>query len=747
MLRIIFISLILLFSSVIHVNSEVINEVIIKNNNRVPKATILTFGNIKKGSDYSEKDLNNILKNLYETNFFKDIELEVQDNVLILTVVENKIIQQIQIKGIKAKKTSKLLLESMKLKDKSPYNEFSASQDLTLIKNILSTQGYYFSKVKSSIQDNNNDTINLIYEIELGEKALISKIEFTGNKKIKDRKLRNVITSEENRFWKFISRKKYLNPMQVELDKRLLKNYYLDKGYYQVDISDSSARLLDSGKFNLVFNIDAGPVFTINKTDLILPDDYNPKNFTKINETLKDLENEIYSFSKLSKVVDQIDKVSLNREYEFITAKINEEVVENNLLNLKIVISETDKKYVEKINIFGNNITLETVLRNSLEIDEGDPFNELLHAKSINNLKALNIFKTVDAKIEKGSDKDSKVITFNVEEKPTGEITAGAGVSSDGTSLGFSIKENNYAGKGIRLVSSLDLSEDSIKGQFSVTNPNFNYTDKALTFNVQSIVTDRLTKNGYKSSKTGFSFGTSFEQFEDLYISPNISSYVEKLTTNSTAIASLKKQEGNYFDTNLGYSITYDKRDRRWRTSEGFVSSFIQNLPIYADDLSVLNGYEFSKYNNWGDDLITKISFYTRAVNSLDDSKDVRISERVRLPRDKLKGFEPGKVGPKDGSDYVGGNYAASLNFTTNLPMILPSVQTADFAFFIDAGNVWGVDYSDTVNESNEIRSAAGIGVNWFTPIGPMNFTLSQPITKASSDKTQTFQFSIGTTF
>ncbi len=747
MLRIIFISLILLFNSVIQVNSEVINDVIIKNNNRVPKATILTFGNIKLGSDYSENDLNNILKNLYETNFFSDIELEVKENVLILTVVENKIIQQIQIKGIKAQKTSKLLKESMKLKDKSPYNEFSASQDLTLIKNILSTQGYYFSKIKSSIQENSNDTINLIYEIELGEKALISKIEFTGDKKIKDRKLRNVITSEENRFWKFISRKKYLNPMQVELDKRLLKNYYLDKGYYQVDISDSSARLLDTGEFNLVFNIDAGPVFTINKTDLILPDDYDPKNFAKINETLKELENEIYSFTKLSKVVDQIDKVTLDREYEFITAKINEEVVENNILNLKIVISETDKKYVEKINVFGNNITLETVLRNNLEIDEGDPFNELLHAKSINNLKALNIFKNVEAKVEKGSEEDTKIVTFNVEEKPTGELTAGAGVSSDGTSFGFSIKENNYAGKGIRLISSLDLSEDSIKGQFSVTNPNFNYTDKALTFNVQSMVTDRLTKNGYKSSKTGFSFGTSFEQYEDLYISPNISSYIEKLTTNSTAIASLRKQEGNYFDTNLGYSITYDKRNRRWRTSEGFVSSFIQNLPIYADDLSVLNGYEFSKYNNWGDDLITKISLYTRAVNSLDDSKDVRISERVRLPRDRLRGFESGKVGPKDGNDYVGGNYAASLNFTTNLPMILPSVQTADFAFFVDAGNVWGVDYSDTVNESNEIRSAAGIGVNWFTPIGPMNFTLAQPITKASSDKTQTFQFSIGTTF
>ena len=747
MLRIFFISLFLYFNSIYQVNSEVINDVIVKNNNRVSKSTILTFGNIIIGSDYSDKDLNDVLKNLYETNFFADIEFEVKNDVLILTVVENKIIQQIIINGIKAKKTTKLLLESIKLKNKSPYNEYLASLDLALIKNALSTQGYYFAKVKSSIQDNNNDTVNLIYEIDLGKKALITKIEFTGDKKIKDRKLRNVITSEENRFWKFISRKKYLNSAQVELDKRLLKNYYLDKGYYQVNISDSSALLLDTGKFNLVFNIEAGQIFKINETELVLPDDYNPKNFSKVNKILKKLENKIYSFSKLSKVAEQIDKISLSREYEFITANINEEIVDNNRLNLKIVVSETEKKYVEKINIFGNNITLETVIRNNLEIDEGDPFNELLQAKSVNNIKALNIFNTVEAKIEEGSTIDTKVITYNVEEKPTGEIIAGAGVSNDGTSFGFSVTENNYQGKGVALKTSLDLSEDKIKGEFNVTNPNFNYTDKALSVSVSSMVTDKLTKNGYKSSKTGFSFGTSFQQYEDLYISPNINSYIEKLETNSSAIASLKKQEGNYFDTSLGYSILYDKRNRRWRTSEGFMSKFIQRLPILADDKSILNGYEFAKYNKWGDDLITKISFYTRAVNSLDDSKDVRISERLSLPRNRLKGFQVAKVGPKDGNDYVGGNYATSLNFSTNLPMLFPSVQTADFAFFIDAANVWGVDYSDTVNESNEIRSAAGIGVNWFTPIGPLNFTLAQPITKASTDKTETFQFSIGTTF
>jgi outer membrane protein insertion porin family len=449
----------------------------------------------------------------------------------------------------------------------------------------------------------------------------------------------------------------------------------------------------------------------------------------------------------VSNIIYQIDKISLGREYEFITAKINEEVLDGNMLNLKIIVSESEKKYVEKINITGNDVTQERVIRDQLEVDEGDPLNELLHAKSVNNLKYLGIFKNVDASIKDGKEENTKIIDIKVEEKPTGELALGAGVGSEGSSIGFSVTENNYLGRAIKLKTSIDISDDSIKGQFAVVNPNFNYSDKSLSTNVQSIVTDKLTKSGYKSSKTGFSFGTSFEQYEDLTIRPTFSSFVEKLETNSSASATLKKQEGDYFDTTFGYSLLYDKRNRRFKPTDGYLSNFLQSIPLIADDRSILNGYDFAKYNSWGDELVTSFSLYTRAINSLDDTKDVRISERLSLPRSKLKGFQSAKVGPKDGTDYIGGNYAASLNFSSNIPMLLPSVETFDVNFFVDAGNVWGVDYSSTIDDSNKIRSSTGLGVDWWTPIGPLSFTLAQPISKASTDKTQAFQFNIGTTF
>ena len=330
MLRLISTLLIVLLSITMS-KAEIIQGIEIKNNVRVSKQTIINFGKVELGKDYSDNDLNIILKNLYNTNFFSDVSISIKNNILVIDVEENKIIQTLQIRGLKTKSLNEALLKEVSLRDKSPYNEFQASQDLQLIKNILTSYGFYFAEVKSSIQENENNTVNLIYDINLGEKALISKIEFTGNKIVKDRKLRNVITSEENRFWKFITKKKYLDYNQVERDKRLLKNYYLDKGYYQVQVRDSSAQLLDTGEFILTFNINAGSKFKINKAELVIPDDYNIDNFKNVLKILNEMKNEEYSFTKVSKVIDQIDKISLSREYEFITAKINEEVVEKNL--------------------------------------------------------------------------------------------------------------------------------------------------------------------------------------------------------------------------------------------------------------------------------------------------------------------------------------------------------------------------------------------------------------------------------
>ncbi len=726
-----------------HALADIINKIEIKNNSRVTKETIITFGGIELGKDYNQEQLNKILLDLYSTNFFSDIKFDVQGDVLVINVEERKIIQKIVINGIKAEKTKKSILKNLSLREKSPYINFLAKQDINKIQNSLNSAGFYFNKVDVVLKNNKNETIDLIYNIDLGDKALIKNIIFTGEKFYKDKKLKNIIVSEESKFWKFISNKKYLNPNQIDLDQRLLEKFYLNKGFYNVQIKNSSA-IFNDNYFNLVYNVDAGNIYTIRDTKLILPDDFDENDFIKVKTILKKLKDEKYSLIKLNKVVEQIDQISVSRLYDFIDATIETEIVEDNKLDITFVVKESEKFYVKKINVIGNNITEERVIRDMLEVDEGDPFNKLLHAKSINNMKARGIFQNVDSKTVDTADSNLKNIEITVEEKATGEILVGAGVGSEGGTAQFSVSENNFLGKGVKLSTGLRISETRLRGNFTVTNPNFNYTDKALFTDIFVTDVDKLTDSGYESTNAGFSFGTGFEQYDDLFFRPTFRTKYEEINTNSSASANLKKQKGTYFTTDIGYTLDFDKRNQRFQTSDGFQSKFTQNIPLISESNTLLNGYQFDTYHSF-EKITSSLGLYLRSVTGLSD--DVRISERVNLPRKRLRGFEAGKIGPVDANDHVGGNYAASLNFQTNLPFLFPSFQSVDFNYFVDAANVWGVDYSNSVGDSSHIRSSTGVGVEWFSPIGPFTFTLAQPISKIDTDHTQSFQFNIGTTF
>ena len=726
-----------------YANSEVIKKVNVINNERISLETILVFSNIELGKNYNLNELDQIIKDLYNTNFFSNVSLKLDNGILTIDVVENKIIQNLEIEGIKKKELVDILKKQLLLKDKNPFVEGFVEIDIERIQKILKNSGYYFSTVTDKIIENKNNTVNLIFEIVLGEKAYIQSIEFTGDKYYKDRLLRNIIVSEENRFWKFITNRKFINPANIKLDKRLLKNYYLNKGHYQVKINDSTIELTENNNFKLQYNIDAGPKFKISKSTLILPDDYNEKDFIKIKNKLSNLEGENYSINKLNKIAKEVDKLTYRNDYEFLNASFNEKIAGKNEIELVFEIKEFKKKYLTKVNVFGNNITEEKVIRDNLEVDEGDPFNELLLAKSINNLKSLNIFGKVEYELI-SEDDDKKVLNITVNEKPTGEIFASAGAGTQGSTIGFGVKENNFLGKNISLDTNLRLNDETIKGAFSIVNPNWNYSDKTLIASIESSVTDRLADYGYETGKTGFTLGSAWEQYDDVIFSPKLNSFYEKLDTNQSATANLKKQEGEYFDTSFSYGLDLDKRNQRFQTSSGFRSRFNQSIPIVSEDTAFFNSYEFTTFNQIAD-MITRLSIQGSAINAIGD-EDVRISKRLYIPSRKLRGFESGKIGPKDSGDFIGGNYTAVLNASTTLPEFGANLETIDFQLFFDAANVWGVDYDSSLDNST-LRSSVGLSVDWFTVVGPLNLSIAQPISKADSDKTETVRFNIGTTF
>ncbi len=729
--------------------AEIVNKVEINGNQRISKATIITLGVIKKNINYDNDELNKILKNLYGTNFFNDIELKLSDGTLLINLSENPIIENIEISGIKKKELTKILLEKIVLKNRMSFTENQLLKDTNLIKNILKTSGYYFAKVDTSFsKDNELNSIRLKININLGEKAKIKKISFIGDKKVKDKKLLEVIASEEHKFWKFISNKVYLNQSTIELDKRLLENYYRNLGYYKVKVLNSFSEFSDQGYFKLLFNIESGNQYFFNNFNLNLPEDYNKSDFKKIEKIFNKLKNENYSLDNLNLILKEIDKIASERLYDFIDAKVEEEIIENNKINFTFNIIDSDKFYVEKINILGNFQTIEEVIRNRLIVDEGDPLNNLLYAKSIDNIKSLRIFKSVKSEIKEGSDSNLKVVDIIVEEQPTGEVSLLAGVGTTGTTVGGGIVEKNFLGKGINLETNLEISEETIKGKFVYSKPNFAYTDNTLFTSVKATNSDFLSDRGYKVKETGFSVGTTYEQYENLFYSPEISLAIEDLETNSTASTQRKKQEGSYEDFYFNYGLVYDLRDSSYRPTSGNRTSFYQQLPIVSGNNELSNTFIYTQYKslNPSNDMIGKASLYLKTVNALDDS-DVRISKRTGVPYNRLRGFEKGKIGPVDNSDYIGGNYVTAINLSTNLPGILNTVENIDFLYFIDIANVWGVDYDSELDDSSLIRSSTGIGLDWTTPIGPLSFSLTQPITKKSSDKTETFRFNLGTTF
>ena len=724
--------------------AEIVKEINVEGNQRVSSETIRMFTGVSINDDVSENDLNQILKKLYNTNFFDLVFVKITNNSLQIRVKENPIIQNINYDGIKSSKILEGLRKNTILKSRSSFNEVLLEKDKKKIKNFLRDKGYYFSQIEIFQEDLEDNKINLFYNITLGEKSKIAKISFIGNKIFKDKKLKGVILSEEYKPWKFLSGKKYLNEGLINYDERLLKNFYLNKGYYNVVVNSSFAKMTDDQSFELIFNIDANSKIFFGELKVDIPNDFAKTNYQEVENFFKDLENEPYSINRIEDIVEKIELITINEQYESIKATIDEKIVSNKI-NINFKIEETEKFFIERINIFGNNVTRESVIRNQIEIDEGDPFNQILYAKTLNNIKALNFFESVNGEILDGNEFNTKIINIIITEKPTGEIFAGVGTGTDGSNFSFGVKENNYLGRGVKVDSNLNVSDERIKGKFIVSNPNYKNSDKNLDLSLEATSIDRLGTSGYKSNVTGFGIGTNFEYLDDLRFGISSRNTIEKISVDSSASARQKKQDGNYFDSFIGLDFFYDKRNQKYQTTSGFFSNYSVNMPIISDTNTLTNNYNYKIFKELYENNVSTFSLLFKSANSL-TGDDVKLSERLYIPGRKLRGFESGKIGPKDGSDYIGGNYVSSINATTTVPKILENVQSVDIVMFADAANIWGVDYDSSLDNSG-IRSSVGIGLDWLTPVGPLTFSFAQPITKEPTDIEETFRFNIGTSF
>jgi len=727
-----------------NLSADILQRIEVKGNSRISPETIKVYGEITIGKDYTAFEIDKILKDLYKTDFFKDIKISLSEGVMYVSVEEYPIINFIGLEGEKSNARKEKILEQLQLKSNESFIENKLSEDVNFLKKIYESLGFNFIKVETKVEKFDNNRINLVYVLEKGNKSKINKINFIGDKKIKEKRLREIIASEENKFWKVLSKNTSLNYANIELDKRLLINYYKTLGYYDVQVLSNNAEVSRNNLTNLTYTINAGSRYRVNKISTNVSDVLDKKLFIPLQDSFSKIIGRYYSPFTVKKLLDELDLLIANNDLQFIEHSVNE-ILENESIEIKINIYEGKKQLVEKINISGNTVTDESVIRSALLLDEGDPFNKLKLTQSIAKLKSKNIFGEIKNKITDGVNVDQKIIDIEVEEKPTGEISAGAGIGTNGASLQFNVTENNWLGRGMSVSMLVDISAETFSGGIEVTDPNYKFSGNSLTYFVKNTANDK-PDSGYKNRVISTGIGTKFEQYTDLYLSPNLVFTYDDLEVASGGSSKLKKQEGSFTDFAFDYGITLDKRDKAYAPTNGYVSSFSQAVPIYADSPYLKNSYQFKTYKSFSEDAIGSFKIYGATINGL-SNKDVRLNKRINLSSRRLRGFESGKIGPKDGKDFVGGNYAVASNFELSLPRILPEATKTDVGLYLDFGSVWEVDYDPGLGESNKIRSSAGILTNWLSPVGPMSFVFSQNLSKAKTDITESFNFRLGTTF
>ena len=734
----------LFFFIFFNLSAEIVQKLEVKGNSRISAETIKVYGEINIGQDYSAFDVNKILKNLYNTNFFEDVKISLDNNVLNIAVKEYATVFSVDLQGEKSTTVKNSVLKKLNLKEKESFIESRLAQDVILIKKIYGSIGFNFVNVEAKIKKFDDNRVSLVYFLDKGKKTNIAKINFIGDKKIKEKRLRDIIVSEEKKFWKFLSRNTFLSNSNIELDKRLLINYYKSVGYYDVQVLSSNAEISQENLTNLTYTINAGTRYRINKISTNVSDVLDKKIFISLQDTFTKVIGKYYSPFNVKKLLDELDILITNNDLQFVEHSVNE-ILENESIEIVINIFEGDKKLVEKINIIGNRVTDEAVIRGELLLDEGEPFNNLKLEQSIAKIRSRGLFREVKNKVTDGSKKDQKIIEIEVEEQATGEISAGAGIGTSGGSVEFSVAENNWLGRGINVGVSIAGGKESLTGSLVVVDPNYKFSGNSLNYFVENTQNDK-PNSGFKNNIITTGIGTRFEQYRNVYLSPGLNFSFDDLKVDNTASESLKKQKGQFTDLSFSYGISVDNRDKVYAPTNGYISSFNQSLPIYADSPSLSNNYSFSKYQMLTPSAIGAFKLHASTITGLDD-KDARLNKRINLSPRKLRGFEKGKVGPKDGEDFVGGNYAMASNFEVSLPNLLPESTKTDVGLFLDFGNIWEVDYDANINDSNKIRSSIGVSTQWLSPIGPMSFVFAQNLSKEKTDITEFFNFSLGTTF
>jgi outer membrane protein insertion porin family len=739
-------SIIIFFIILTNVTFAEIKKINIVGNARVSTATIESLVD-KKINNIDTIYINNLTKKIYDTDFFSDVKISFNQDVLTINVAENPIVNFFYINGVKDSDLDQVN-KIITLKENSIFSSSKLKKDIEATREFLNASGYYQASITPEVIKIDNNQINLIINIDKKEISKIKNIYFIGNKYFSDSQLLDVITSTEDGWWKIFS-SSALSEQRIEYDKQLLKDFYKSKSFYDAQIESAFASIDKNNKFTLTYSINSGKKYKFGDYDIkvsgLALKEVDINEIKNISNKL--LKNEFYSPLTINKINKQITDFLETKRYGNFEINIQDLKVADDKINIIVQLNEGQKSLVNKINIKGNTITEEKVIRDNLVISEGDQLNSSKVKKSIDNVKSKQLFSKVDYKIEDSEKKNFKDLNLFVKEQPTGSISAGVGYGTNGGLFEASVNERNFLGQGINLNFTGRLSSDVIRGELSFVDPNYKNSNKELAASLFSEVDD-YSNSGYQNKRAGTRFATKYEIYEDIFFRPNLGAQFDKLEVTGTASSLLRSRQGDFITTSLGYNFLYDQRDSKFSPTSGSIIYFDQNIATFLSDIpTVQTGVGATFYKElFSEKFIGSAKARLANVVAFND-KDVKLSDRIFSSTSDLRGFEQRGVGPVDNGDHIGGNNLATLSLKSTFPNLIPENLRATTFLFLDMGNVWGADYSSSISDSSKLRTSTGIALDLMSPIGPLSFTYSIPLSKASTDKEQNFLFNIGSSF
>ena len=731
-----------------------VEEVRIEGSERIEPETVKSYLTVQPGDKFDAEKLDKSLKVLFATGLFADVTMRRDGNALIVKVVENPIINRVAYEG-NDRFDDKALNDEVQLKPRTVYTRTRVQADVKRILDLYRRSGRFAVTVEPKIIQLPQNRVDLVFEITEGKLTGINSINFIGNKAFANDDLQHIIQTKESRWYRFLSSDDNYDPDRVTYDRELLRKYYLSNGYADFRVVSAVAELTPARDgFILTFTIDEGERYHFGHIGMnvglkdLTPADLMPVVLTK--------DGEWYNADLIEKSIDKLTAAVGDRGYAFIDVRpLITRNKDARTIDLTYDIAEGPRVYVERIDVNGNVRTLDTVIRREFQLAEGDAFNTSKVKKSEQNLKNLGFFKKVDVTNAQGSAPDKTVITVNVEEQSTGDLTIGTGFSTTEGLLGnFGIHERNLLGRGQDLRLNGTISQYNNLLDLSFTEPYFLNRPLAAGFDVFRIQQNNQRLQNYDQYSLGTTLRLGFDLFENIHDTVNYTVRQDQVTNISTSASPYVSQDsGTGIESSVGQTLVFDQRDNRLEPASGY---YLQ----LQDTIAGLGGnVAYSKqivsagvYHTWAPKWTIGMVGEAGSITGLGD-RGVRLSDRFFIGGDNLRGFANAGIGPRDinTSDSLGANQYYTIQTTQAVPLGLPEELGLTGRVFVDAGAAFGLDVKpiagEPIADSHQIRVATGVGLSWKSPMGPIKIDLGVPVVKAPHDETEVFRVSFGTKF